>query len=223
MRFAAFLAALASICAAAPHAAGPARRGAYIGGGAFAAEFSGSLPGALSPPGGEPVKASIEGGWLQLDGVLLKTPTSQDYFARTLVEGSGGIAAWTDAGNAEGLTLSGTDLTLWRKANGVQTVLATAHSAARQVHLRFHCQGGTRYVFSYSENGGKTWTEMQPADDVPASAVEPSKSAVIALVGPGRFDFLRTKDVGPGAAAKSAGQVLPSKPAARKGRARRRR
>lgn len=188
----------------------------------FSEEFSGKPTPLLSWPANQPPKMATKGGWLELDGVIAKTPTAMDYFARTVVEGSGGLAAWGNSRNAIGLKLSEGKLTLWRRLKGEETVLASADTAARRVHLRFRSVGGNQLEFSYSENGQK-WTELKPSLD--GGQLPPwDLAARIALVGPGRFDFLRTRDVrGESASADPAGQAAERTPAKRKSRPRRRR
>ncbi len=188
----------------------------------FAEEFSGKLSPVLIWPANQPPKMETKAGWLELDGVLAKAPTAMDYFARTVVDGSGGIAAWGNAKNAIGVTLSGGTLKLWRRDKGDETVLASVETTARRLHLRFHCTGGNRFAFSYSPNGQK-WTELTPSLD--GDSLPPWDLATrIALVGPGRFDYFRTRDERGearlnGAASESAG----TKPAKRKSKSRRRR
>ncbi|HWR51941.1 MAG TPA: glycoside hydrolase family 43 protein [Bryobacteraceae bacterium] len=188
----------------------------------FAEEFSGTPSPLLEWPVNQAAKMDTASGWLDLEGVLAKAPTAMDYFARTVVEGSGGIAAWGDARNATGLTLSGGKLTLWRRDKGDEAVLATAETTAQRVHLRFQSTGGNRFAFSYSEDGQK-WTDLEPSVD--GDHLPPWDLAVrIALVGPGRFDFLRTRDArGQAAVSAAAANATTRAPAKRKSKARRRR
>jgi beta-xylosidase len=175
----------------------------------FAEEFSGKPSPLLIWPANTSPRMDTKAGWLELDGVLAKAPTAMDYFARTVVEGSGGIAAWSNARNAIGLTLSGGTLTLWRRDKGDETLLATAKTAVPRVHLRFRSVDGKQFTFSYSENG-RNWTELTPSID--GDHLPPWELATrIALVGPGRFDYLRTRDARGEAATSGAAAKAPAK------------
>jgi beta-xylosidase len=161
----------------------------------FAEEFAGAVSPRMQWPVDLLPEMRTVNGWLELKGVLAKAPASTDYYARTVVEGSGGLAAWGDARNATGITLASGRVTLWRRAKGERAELASVETAATRMHLRMKATGGNRFEFTFSEDG-KKWTPIHPpvdGDDLPPWDLA-VRVALVAEREPARFDFLRMSE-----------------------------
>jgi xylan 1,4-beta-xylosidase len=173
-------------------------------------------PGWQWPQGSEP-RISIQTtrqGWLVLapteeqaadpiGAVVARSTTVGDYEATTLVEtgrlnagATAGLAAYGDAENALGLSVSDGRLLLWRREKKEQQTLATIDAPSVQsLHIRLRTRAGHRYRFSFSSDG-RDWKEV--GDEVDGSYLPPWDRGVrVALTSGGargaaaRFGFLR--------------------------------
>jgi hypothetical protein len=107
-----------------------------------------------------------------------------------------GLSIYGDAGNAIGLSLSGTRAILWRREKGSQKTVATVDAPAVQVvDLRVTATDGSRFQFAMSADG-ETWQSI--GENTQAGDLPPWDLAVriaLAVGGPagseGQFEWIR--------------------------------